>query len=731
MFSSNWKKVVFYIIGINISALFLFGVMSLNSEILHSKQNSGSSIKRALEEGAAPTNSKGGQSAPSESSQEHDSGHGDGIHISEGGWITMFSIMALFLGAVLREVKKKTNIPYTPMVLSMGLLIGYFAEHIIHISDSVRFVNSIDPHTMLMIFIPTLVFESSYNSNGYTFSKSKWQILLMAGPGVLLTALSVAFGLLYIFRYDGELSLSECLVIGSIVSVTDPVAVVALLKELGTSIKFNTLLEGESLLNDGTAYVFFLISAEVVKSGKFDIVQSIIMFFRLSCGGPLLGLLTGWLSVAWLKHILKDNLLIVQIVAVAIYFMFFVAENFLKVSGILALVTLGLYLGTNAKMHFSHESDHSVHTVWSFITYCLETLIFFITGTYIGEQLRNRDEYSFRGSDIWKVILFYFFLGLVRYIVMLLQYPVLNRIGYRITLTSAFILSWAGLRGAIALSLALLVILDDVFSKRFKDLCLLYVVTMIVMTVLLNGLSIKFLMKKTGFLKEDLTKKKMFDSVVKQVIFNTLDRENSLKESNYLTMADWDSVDKLAGVSYMIEKYKRRKEREEKEKEENRNRGKKSEKRKEEGEGKTEGKDKENEKERVSLVDGGSGRRNLINKEKPKIIINEKSVDFLKSRSGSKNEVGIKDYLSPMPQRSSSKAFVMDFNKEIHSAGLVSRQNGKKGKSFNNFKRKFCWFVGGGFGARLEGLAGNSGKRHSGNSFPRLRKRRGGRRGRR
>jgi NhaP-type Na+/H+ or K+/H+ antiporter len=123
---------------------------------------------------------------------------------------------------------------------------------------------------------------------------------------VLVTSVILAYALKYLFGYS-DLSLAECLVIGSVISTTDPVAVVALLKELGTSIKFNTLLEGESLLNDGTAFVFFLVCLDVVRNGVFEFWPSVIKFFRLSFGGPLFGILMGWICIAWISRILKDN----------------------------------------------------------------------------------------------------------------------------------------------------------------------------------------------------------------------------------------------------------------------------------------------------------------------------------------------------------------------------------------------------------------------------------------
>ena len=108
----------------------------------------------------------------------------------------------------------------------------------------------------MYVFIPVLIFESAYNCNWYVFKKAFINIVLLAGPGVLIGAAMIAFTLKLILGYD-ELTWPMVLMMGSILSATDPVAVVALLKELGASVSLNTLIEGESLLNDGVAMVFY------------------------------------------------------------------------------------------------------------------------------------------------------------------------------------------------------------------------------------------------------------------------------------------------------------------------------------------------------------------------------------------------------------------------------------------------------------------------------------------
>jgi NhaP-type Na+/H+ or K+/H+ antiporter len=151
---------------------------------------------------------------------------------------------------------------------------------------------------VILIFLPALIFESAYNSDYYTFKRQVFKILLLAGPVLLLCTVTTAAVMLFIFKFDTSgFDFWSCCLFGAIISATDPVAVVALLKELGVSKRISTLIEGESLLNDGTAYVVFLILLEVVADPKYKAeltVGAVIgKFFYLALVGPLIGLLFG------------------------------------------------------------------------------------------------------------------------------------------------------------------------------------------------------------------------------------------------------------------------------------------------------------------------------------------------------------------------------------------------------------------------------------------------------
>ena len=247
---------------------------------------------------------------------------------------------------------------------------------------------------------------------------------------------------------------------GSIVSATDPVAVVVLLKELGASKRLSTLIEGESLLNDGTAMVVFLVLLDLVKGIDLTFGDIIIKFIRLSLGGPLLGIAGGLVLSFILKRIHNNFVLEVNSTIFVAYLIFFIAElTPLHVSGILALVALGLYMTRSGRTMISAESEHSVHHVWGYIGFLAETIIFILTGLILGERVVMTNQIEW--LDFIKLIFgTYPILHVIRFFTILLFYPCLKRMGYGMTFKEVLLSTYAGLRGAVGLSLALMVSIE-------------------------------------------------------------------------------------------------------------------------------------------------------------------------------------------------------------------------------------------------------------------------------
>ena len=186
---------------------------------------------------------------------------------------------------------------------------------------------------------------------------------------------------------------------GAVVSATDPVAVVALLKELGASKKLGTLIEGESLLNDGTAIVAFVLLFGVVtgsqvmvtETGDFDLVgflgNTAVGFGKIGAAGGLLGVLLGLLAILWVRKVFNDPLIEVTVVLATSFAVFFICEHFFHVSGVLGLVALGIVMAGVGKTRISPEVEHFMHEFWEFIAFVASVIIFIVVGVVIAQKI--------------------------------------------------------------------------------------------------------------------------------------------------------------------------------------------------------------------------------------------------------------------------------------------------------------------------------------------------------
>ena len=167
------------------------------------------------------------------------------------------------MGQLAKQIAPKLGFPFTSFITVIGFLIGLFVTKEVNsmLYDAMYPWEHMDPHVMLALFMPALIFESAFKTDTHILKHSIGQVLIMAGPMLAVAIALTAVIMYYVLGYDEahNFDFMSCLMFGSIVSATDPVAVVALLKELGASKRLSTIIEGESLFNDGTAFVCFLL----------------------------------------------------------------------------------------------------------------------------------------------------------------------------------------------------------------------------------------------------------------------------------------------------------------------------------------------------------------------------------------------------------------------------------------------------------------------------------------
>ncbi|KAG5188562.1 Cation/H+ exchanger, partial [Tribonema minus] len=238
------------------------------------------------------------------------------------------------------------------------------------------------PQVLLTVFIPILVFVSAWTVHGHLLWRQIWQVLWLAFPAVIISAGLTAAFVKYALPYRWSWLL--CLLLGSILSLTDPVATVALLKELGVSESLSTLVEAVSLFNDGSAFVLFLMFLGAVEGDELTAGDVPVMFIRASLGGPAIGFVLGLAAAQALRLIVNDALAEITLTLVMCYSTWLVAENTpIHVSGVLAVVVMGLTLSRHGRPFVSPSVQGFMDDFWNLLEFCTNTVIFFVAGIII------------------------------------------------------------------------------------------------------------------------------------------------------------------------------------------------------------------------------------------------------------------------------------------------------------------------------------------------------------
>ena len=461
----------------------------------------------------------------------------------------------LIIACICREIKKISGIPFTPLLLVAGIACGGYSDKMWLFGTGLDIVITMDAHGILLIFIPILVFEAAYNTDLYYFKREFWQVLILAGPGVIISALLLAFTWNYVLGYSDEFNLYGGLTFGSICSATDTVAVLALLKELGTPNYFRMLFEGENLLNDATAMVFYIVFSNMFKAKGMTAFGAVLQFLQLSIGGCFLGSAIFLIVLVWLGSITRDKILVITITVVSGFLTFFLAENVVMVSGLLSVVVLGVLMAMHAKMRMTPEAAEMVHIVISFIQFCLESILFLITGVFIGKMYIFEKNNTLQVDDYYKSLIFFVFMNLARYIMIKMLLPLINDSGcYKLGWRDVIVLSYGGVRGSLGLALALIIYRDSDYNERFRVLVLFYIAVMIVISVIFNGLTIGWVMKLINFAPVNPLTYKIKNNVLKNVIIASLKKREAISQNKFLKLAKWEEVEKLVNIKDLITK---------------------------------------------------------------------------------------------------------------------------------------------------------------------------------
>lgn len=414
--------------------------------------------------------------------------------------------------------------------------------------DGMRSAASLDPHAIMNTILPPLLFESASSVSWHTLRKVLPSALLLAVPGVLLNIFFTGFVVKAMVRINHESpSWPVSWLLSSILSATDPVAVVALLSALGAPKKLSTLIEGESLLNDGSAVVFYGVFMQWVIDGHSQTMAVILAnFAKLALGGAAIGvaitfILHLWIHWAAFRHSMG---LEVSIFLVAVYGTFFLAE-ILHTSGVLAVVTLGFGVNWDVEARLSHEGRHAHHTVLKQIAYACNQVAFFAGGfvTYRFIVSDSGCDHEHSNGVAWiELGGLYFGIHVTRTAVLICLSPFLTKLGYGINWKEGCVIIYGGLRGAIGLILGLLVEHEDEIDGNVSQMVAFHTSGIVLLTLLINGSTVDGLYSRL-----QPYPKNPFAVTHSRKVLGKLEKEcqrgvNNLASDSFFSRCEWKTI---------------------------------------------------------------------------------------------------------------------------------------------------------------------------------------------
>ena len=391
---------------------------------------------------------------------------------------TVFILLFIIATAVAIGVRR-LQMPYTVALVLAGLLLGF-----------VHFIQP--PHltkTLLFsVFLPGLLFEAAFHLDFQQFWRNRATIISLAVPGVVAAIAVTTLILTPVSNMVAAIqnfSWKYALVFGALIAATDPIAVVAIFKKLGAPKRLSLIMEGESLINDGTGIVFFTLSLSLVAGTKVSIVGLGVDFVSIVGVGIIIGGLVGITASQIIKRV-DDAMIQITLTTLAAYGAFMAAEQF-HYSGVIATVTAGLLCGNfGSNMGVNPSSRITIESFWEYIAFALNSIVFLLIGFEVHIKAL---------LAAWQMILVaYLAVGFGRTAVVVGVSSLLRLTRERLPWSWTAVLWWGGLRGALPMVL----VLSLPRSFPYRELLVNMTFGVVLLSLLIQGLTMSPLLRLLG-----------------------------------------------------------------------------------------------------------------------------------------------------------------------------------------------------------------------------------------
>jgi Na+/H+ antiporter len=476
----------------------------------------------------------------------------------------------LFIIVFVVMLAQKLKIAYPILLVLVGLPLGFlpFLKGI-----------EIEPDLIFVIFLPPLLYEAAWNTSWKDFWKWRRVISSFAFPVVILTSCVVAYISSSIIP---GFTVAAGFLLGGIVSPPDAVSATAILKNLKVPKRFVSIVEGESLLNDASSLVIFRFALAAIITGTFVFKNAALDFVLVITMGIAVGVAIGALFYAFHRWLPTSTNIDVVLTFLSPYAMYIIAEQF-HFSGVLAVVSGGLFLSARRHEFLSHQSRLRGINVWESVAFVLNGFVFILIGLEFPVVIKNLGPEGFQSALKYSLIITAVLI-ITRFISTISATLITMFMGRYVTVAdknpgwkAPIVLGWTGMRGVVSLAAALSIPIALKTGEAFpnRDMILFITFTVILVTLVLQGSTLPALIKWIDLPDPDLTisfeqQRQLVRKKISQLSLKILDEEfaehltenNMIKSlhlkytTNFEVLKDWENPDNEAKAADFYKDYR-------------------------------------------------------------------------------------------------------------------------------------------------------------------------------
>jgi monovalent cation/hydrogen antiporter len=448
-------------------------------------------------------------------------------------------LAALFVSvAGLNAIANRLSLPYPIPLVIGGLVLGFIPG-----MPEVE----LEPDLVLVVFLPPLLYAAAFFSDLRALRTNLRPITLASIGLVFVTVVTVAVVAHEVIGLPWAMAFT----LGAIVSPTDPVAATSIMRNLGAPRRIVNVIEGESLVNDATALVAYRVALAAAVGGSFSAVDAGLEFIGAAAGGIAIGLAVGFV-VGEIRRRLEDARTEITISLLTAYAAFIPADE-LGLSGVLASVTTGIYLGWRAPELISPDTRLQAYAVWEILVFLLNATLFILIGLQLPVIAEGLDAYTMGEVIGYSALVCATVIGTrflfnftVPYVVRALDRRPQQR-ERRASAQVRIVASWSGMRGAVSLAAALALPFETDAGAPLpgRDLILFVTFALILVTVVGQGLTLPYVIRRLG-VQEDGAEEEAEEMRARYAAARV-----ALERLDELELEEWtldDTIERLRGL---------------------------------------------------------------------------------------------------------------------------------------------------------------------------------------